>query len=46
MPVKPGCQHDWTEAVGVEVDVDLLSAESQVLVCRLCGTYAVEEKTA
>jgi hypothetical protein len=46
MPSKPGCQHDWTEAVGVEVDDDLILGEAQVMVCRLCGIYAVEEKSA
>ena len=46
MPVKPGCQHDWAEAVGVEVDDDLMFGEAQVMVCRLCGIYAVEEKSA
>ena len=37
-----GCQHDWTEVVGVELDEDSSFAEAQVLVCRLCGLYAVE----
>jgi hypothetical protein len=41
----PGCQHDWTEVVGVELDADASLEEAQVLVCRLCGLYAVE-KTA
>jgi hypothetical protein len=35
-----GCQHDWTQ---LDDDVDM--GEAQVLVCRLCGLYAVE-KTA
>lgn len=43
---QPGCEHDWTEAVGVELDEDLVLGEAQVLVCRLCGIYAVEEKSA
>jgi hypothetical protein len=38
-----GCQHDWTEVVGVELDEDASFGESQVLVCRLCGLYAVEK---
>jgi hypothetical protein len=46
MPVQAGCQHDWTEAVGVEVDETLVPGEAQVMVCRLCGIYAVEEKSA
>jgi hypothetical protein len=45
-PVTPGCQHDWIEAVGVEIDDDLVIGEAQVMVCRLCGIYAVEEKNA
>jgi hypothetical protein len=48
LPATPGCQHDWTEAVGVDLDDDLLPGESevQVMVCRLCGLYAVEDKSA
>ncbi len=38
-----GCQHDWTEVVGVELDEDASVGEAQVLVCRLCGLYAVEK---
>ena len=45
-PTAPGCQHDWTEAVGVNVDEDLVLGEAQVMVCRLCGIYAVKEKSA
>jgi hypothetical protein len=45
-PEKPGCDHDWTEAVGVEIDDDLVFGEAHVMVCRLCGLYAVEEKSA
>ncbi|HEU0073387.1 MAG TPA: hypothetical protein VFS30_05185 [Dehalococcoidia bacterium] len=37
------CEHDWTEVVGVELDDDALYGEAQVLVCRLCGLYAVEK---
>jgi hypothetical protein len=37
------CQHDWTEVVGVELDDDASLAEVSVLVCRLCGLYAVEK---
>ena len=43
LPESAGCSHDWVDAVGVEV-VDLEAAK--VLVCRLCGLYAVEERTA
>jgi hypothetical protein len=38
-----GCDHDWTEVVGVELDDDTAFGEAQVLVCRLCGIYAVEK---
>jgi len=37
------CQHDWSEVVGVELDDDASLAEARVLVCRLCGLYAVEK---
>jgi len=37
------CQHDWTEVVGVELDDETVLGEAQVLVCRLCGLYAVEK---
>ena len=37
-----GCQHDWSEVVGVELDDDAVPGEAQVMVCRLCGLYAVE----
>ncbi|MPZ49867.1 MAG: hypothetical protein GEU75_11350 [Dehalococcoidia bacterium] len=45
-PLKAeGCQHDWSEAVGVEVvDAVVGLEQAKVLVCRLCGLYAVEEK--
>ena len=42
MPATPGCEHDWTDAVGVDIDVDL--GEVKVVVCRLCGLYAVEAR--
>jgi hypothetical protein len=45
-PVQAGCEHDWSEALGVEVDEDLVPGEAQVMVCRLCGIYSVEEKSA
>jgi len=38
-----GCQHDWSEVVGVELDDDAALGEAQVMVCRLCGLYAVEK---
>ncbi len=37
------CQHDWTQVVGVDLDEDAAFGEAQVLVCRLCGLYAVEK---
>ncbi|HWC30118.1 MAG TPA: hypothetical protein VG845_08565 [Dehalococcoidia bacterium] len=36
------CQHDWSEVVGVELE-EGVAGEAQVLVCRLCGLYAVEK---
>ena len=41
-----GCSHDWSEALGVEVDEQLVSGEARVMVCRLCGLYSVEERSA
>jgi hypothetical protein len=39
------CEHDWVDAVGVELDSDGLDLETaKVLVCRLCGLYAVQER--
>jgi hypothetical protein len=37
------CPHDWIEAVGVDMDVEVGGTSRQVLVCRLCGLYAVGE---
>jgi hypothetical protein len=45
-PSLPGCDHDWVEAVAVEVNVDLGDAPARVLVCRLCGLYAVSAATS
>ena len=40
-----GCEHDWTEAVGVEVVDGVIDLESaRVMFCRLCGLYSVREK--
>jgi hypothetical protein len=39
-----GCHHDWNEVLGVELDEAVTRTEAQVLVCRLCGIYAVEER--
>ncbi len=39
-PVR-NCDHDWVEAVGVELTEDLASEDTQVYLCRLCGIYAV-----
>jgi hypothetical protein len=44
--IDTGCAHDWTEAVGVELDSDLMGETRVVVVCRLCGLYAVEEDRA
>lgn len=41
-----GCDHDWTEAVGVAVEMDMQSDESHVFVCRLCGLYSVSDSNA
>jgi hypothetical protein len=38
------CQHDWVDAVGIAMDDDLLPDGAGVLVCRLCGLYAVREQ--
>lgn len=49
LPATAGCQHDWAEAVGVDLDPDMLrggDGDVQVMVCRLCGLYAVEDKSA
>ena len=39
-PLDPACVHDWSEAVGVEID-EVFNGEAKVIVCRLCGLYAV-----
>lgn len=41
-----GCEHDWSEAVGVEIEVELQSEDSHVFICRLCGIYAVSDSNA
>jgi len=43
LPVDPSCGHEWADAVGVELDGDLGLYDAKVVVCRLCGLYAVEE---
>ena len=44
---EPGCDHDWTEAVGVEVLIDRgEDDESHVFVCRHCGLYSVRDSNA
>jgi hypothetical protein len=40
--VDGGCLHDWTEVLGVELDEDIAQEQAKVLLCRLCGLYAVE----
>jgi hypothetical protein len=42
--VESGCNHDWNEVLGVDLDETLTQGEALVLVCRLCGLYAVEER--
>jgi len=39
-PVDKACRHDWIAAVGVEHD-DVLSEDANIVMCRLCGLYAV-----
>ena len=41
-----GCEHDWTEAVGVEILIDQVSEDSHVFICRLCGIYSVSDSNA
>jgi hypothetical protein len=38
------CEHDWVDAVGVDLDEDIAMPEARVLVCRLCGLYAVGQQ--
>jgi hypothetical protein len=35
------CNHDWIDAVGVEHDAEAYPEGARVLMCRLCGLYAV-----
>lgn len=41
IPAGDGCNHDWTEVVGVEIDNGTNDETVRVLGCRLCGLYAV-----
>ena len=43
-PMDDGCAHDWTEAVGVTLDLEIEGENARVLVCRLCGLYAVKNQ--
>jgi hypothetical protein len=43
-PSDDGCPHDWTVAVGVTLDIESEASEARVLVCRLCGLYAVQKQ--
>jgi hypothetical protein len=43
-PADEGCSHDWADAVGIELDGDLGLYDARVVVCRLCGLFAVQEK--
>jgi hypothetical protein len=40
----PTCDHDWVDAVGVELFDDIDIPEARIMVCRLCGLYAVEQE--
>jgi hypothetical protein len=40
-PVDVLCPHDWVDAVGVEHDQEAFPEGTRVLMCRLCGIYAV-----
>ena len=42
-PTDDGCDHDWTEAVGVALDMEAGGGSASVLVCRLCSLYAVKK---
>ncbi len=44
LPGTAGCEHDWAEAIGVELDDDIGIEAPQIVVCRLCGLYAVKER--
>ena len=39
-PLDPSCNHDWTDVVSVEID-ETFGSNAKVIVCRLCGLYAV-----
>ena len=41
MPIDPDCDHDWLDAVGVELLLETDNPDAHVVVCRLCGSYAV-----
>lgn len=43
MPAEAGCEHDWLDAVGVELLADTDSPDAHVVVCRLCGAYSVRQ---
>jgi hypothetical protein len=45
LPETLGCEHDWTETVGVEIDASLDLNGARVVVCRLCGLYAVAQES-
>jgi hypothetical protein len=42
-PTSGGCEHDWSAVVGVELEDEQVMGEARVLVCRLCGLYAVQQ---
>ena len=43
IPVDPAYEHDWLDAVGVELLVDTDNPDAHVVVCRLCGAYSVRQ---
>ena len=44
-PLDPACNHDWVDAVGVDRD-EVLPEGTRVIMCRLCGLYAVTSSEA
>lgn len=40
-PLDVTCAHDWVDAIGVEHDQEAFPEGARVLMCRLCGIYAV-----
>ena len=40
-PIDLMCDHDWIDAVAVEHDPEAFPEGTRVMMCRLCGLYAV-----